>query len=198
MALSNYCSEELAIPRTADFPGVGSIGSEALSGTEIETLGRQMSEAQQALSQVLDAEDGYDQPQMQRVFDDDRFPTRLGIPQVTLRLAREAGGRLVPWAGGDALGWQSSEVRVSAPRYRNLPGVDQDRPEIAEVRNSWPDWMQASELVAPVGEDGSICEGMHYDSAFGIAFKGRPGKLDGVLLRLPSAVLIPGPTRGSR
>ena len=99
MALSNYCSEELAIPRTADFPGVGSIGSEALSGTEIETLGRQMSEAQQAFSQVLDAEDGYDQPQMQRVFDDDRFPTRLGIPQVTLRLAREAGGRLVPWAG---------------------------------------------------------------------------------------------------
>ena len=77
-----------------------------------------MSEAQQAFSQVLDAEDGYDQPQMQRVFDDDRFPPRLGIPQVALRLAREAGGRLVPWAGEGPPCWQSSEERVSVPRYQ--------------------------------------------------------------------------------
>ena len=41
---------------------------EALRRAEIETMGRQMSEAQQALTQVLDAEDAYDQPQMQRVF----------------------------------------------------------------------------------------------------------------------------------
>ena len=171
---------------------------EALSGAEIETLGRQMSEAQQAFNQVLDAEDGYDQPQMQRVFDDDRFPTRLGIPQVTLRLAREAGGRLVPWAGEGPLGWQASEVRVSAARYRNLAGVDQDRPEIAEVRNSWPDWMQASVLVAPVGENGLICEGMHYDRALGIVFKG--GREHSIASRLAcqSAALIPGSTGASR
>ena len=83
---------------------------EALQGAEIETLGRQMSEAQQALNQVLDADDAYDQPQMQRVFDDERYPTRLGIPQVTLRLAREReeDGRLLPWAGERPLGWQSS------------------------------------------------------------------------------------------
>ncbi len=171
---------------------------EALSGTEIETLGRQMSEAQQAFNQVLDAEDGYDRPQMQRVFDDDRFPTCLGIPQVTLRLAREAGGRLVAWADEGPLGWESSEVRVSAPRYRNLPGVDQDRPEIAEVRNSWPEWMQASNLVAPVGEDGLICEGMRYDSTFGIVFEGRPRKPDSALFRPPSAVSIPESTGGFR
>ena len=145
---------------------------EALMGTEIETLGREMSEAQQAFNLVLDAEDGYDQPQMHRVFDDDRFPTRLGIPQVTLRLAREEGGRLIPWASEDPLDWQSSEVQVSAVRHRNLPGVDQDRPEIRVVRDKWPEWMRTSVLVAPVAEDGLISEGIRYDSSLGIVFTG--------------------------
>ena len=143
---------------------------EALEGTEIETLGQQMSEAQQALNQLLDAEDSYDQPQMQRVFDDDRFPTRLGLPQVTLRLAREEDGRLIPWAGEGPLDWQLSEVQVSASRYRSLPGIDQDRPEIAVVRDGWPEWMLKSVLVAPVGVDGAICEGMAYDGTLGIVF----------------------------
>ena len=143
---------------------------EALQGFEIETIGRQMSEAQQAFNQVLDAEDSYDQPQMQRVFDDDRFPTRLGVPQVTLRLAREEGGRLVPWAGEGPLGWQASEVLVSAARYRNLQGVDQDRPEISAVRETWPDWMRNRMLVAPVGKEGQICDGLNYNSELGIVF----------------------------
>ena len=145
---------------------------EALQGAEIETLGRQMSEAQQALNQVLDADDAYDQPQMQRVFDDERYPTRLGIPQVTLRLAREEGGRLLPWAGERPLGWQSSEVLISAARYWKLQGIDQDRPEITSVREAWPDWTRNSVLVAPVGKDGRICDGLRYDSALGIVFEG--------------------------
>ena len=143
---------------------------EALQGYEIETIGRQMSEAQQAFNQVLDVEDSYDQPQMQRVFDDDRFPTRLGIPQVTLRLAREENRRLVPWAGEGPLGWQSSEVLVSAVRYRNLEGVDQDRQEIRAVREDWPDWMLKRVIVAPVKENGMICSGLQYDSDLGIVF----------------------------
>ena len=143
---------------------------EALQGFEIETIGRRMSEAQQAFNQVLDAEDSYDQPQMQRVFDDDRFPTRLGVPQVTLRLAREKGGRLAPWAGEGPLGWQSSEVLVSAARYRNLEGVDQDRPEIRVVREAWPDWMRKRVLVAPVEENEVICRGLQYNSDLGIVF----------------------------
>ena len=145
---------------------------EALQGFEIETIGRQMSETQQALNQVLDAEDAYDQPQMQRVFDDDRFPTRLGIPQVTLRLAREEHGRLVPWVGEGSLGWQSSEVLVSSVRYWKLQGVDQDRPEIKAVCETWPDWMQKRVLVAPVEEDGLICDGLQYNSDLGIVFAG--------------------------
>ena len=143
---------------------------EVLQGFEIETIGRQMSEAQQALNQVLDAEDAYDQPQMQRVFDDDRFPTRLGVPQVTLRLAREEHGRLVPWVGEGPLGWQLSEVQVSSVRYWNLQGVDQDRPEIRTVLETWPDWMRNRMLVAPVGKEGQICDGLNYNSELGIVF----------------------------
>ena len=143
---------------------------EVLQGYEIETIGRQMSEAQQAFYHVLDAQDSYDQPQMQRVFDDDRFPTRLGLPQVTLRLAREENGRLVPWAGDDMFGWQLSEVLVSAGRYRNLQGVDQDRPEIRAVLEDWPDWMRKRVFVAPVEEDGQICDGLRYTRESGIVF----------------------------
>ena len=131
-----------------------------------------MSEAQQALMLVLDANDEYDQVQMQHVFDDDRFPTRLGIPQVTLRLARDVNSRIEPWAGNGTFGWQSSEVQVSAHRYGNLVGVDQDRPEIAEVREGWPKWTKAFVFVAPVGTDGSICEGLCYDSERGVEFVG--------------------------
>lgn len=145
---------------------------DALKEAELETIGRRMSEAQQAFNQVLDAEDEYDQPQMQRVFSDDRFPARLGLPQVTLRLAREENGRLRPWVGEGLLGWQSSEVQVSAARYHRLPGVDQDRREIAAVRESWPSWMTDSFVVAPVREGGVICEGMSYDSALGVLFTG--------------------------
>ena len=143
---------------------------EALQEFEIETIGRHMSEFQQALNQVIDAEEEYDQPQMQRVFDDDRFPTRLGLPQVTLRLAREAHGKLVPWAGEGSLGWQASEVLVPSLRYRKLQGVDQDRPEIRTVREAWPDWMRGRVLVAPVEEDGRICDGLRYNSELGIVF----------------------------
>ncbi|MYG01393.1 MAG: CRISPR-associated helicase Cas3' [Acidobacteriia bacterium] len=146
---------------------------DALKEAEVETIGRRMSEAQQAFNQVLDAEDEYDQIQMQRVFSDDRFPTRLGLPQVTLRLAREESGKLTPWGGEGPLGWQSSEVRVSAARYSKLSGVDQDRDEIVALRESWPSWMADSAIVAPVREgSGMICEGMRYDSALGVVFAG--------------------------
>ena len=142
----------------------------ALEADEIETIGQHMSEAQQARNQVLDPEDAYDQPQMQRVFDDDRFPTRLGVPQVTLRLAKERNGGLTPWTGDGPLGWQLSEVRISAARYGKLAGVDQKRTEISAVRKDWPDWMGNSIIVAPVDKDGRICDGLAYNSDLGAIF----------------------------
>lgn len=141
-----------------------------LEGDEFETQGRRMSEAQQALMVVLDAREEYDQIQMQRVFDDDRFPTRLGLPQVTLRLARTVGSKLAPWAASGPFGWQSSEVRVPAHRYEDLQGVDQERPDIAAVRKDWPKWTRTSVFVAPVAEDGAICDGMTYDADRGVEF----------------------------
>ena len=143
----------------------------ALQSVEIETEGRQLSEAQQALNQVLDPTDSYDQFQMRRVFDDDQFPTRLGIPQVTLRLARARDARLVPWSGEDVDGWQSSEVQVPATWYGRLEGVNQDQPAIGAVRETWPKWMQRRGLVAPVTADGNICEGLRYDSNIGAVFE---------------------------
>lgn len=143
-----------------------------LETSEFETQGREMSEIQQARMLVLDANDEYDQERMRWVFDDERFPTRLGIPQVTLRLAKTVNGRIEPWTGNGAFGWRSSEVQISAHRYGHLPGVDQDRPEIAEVRENWPKWTKALVFVAPVAGDGSICEGLRYDRERGVEFVG--------------------------
>ena len=62
------------------------------------------------------------------------------------------------------------KLLVSAARYRNLEGVDQDRPEIRVVREAWPDWMRKRVLVAPVEENGVICGGLQYNSDLGIVF----------------------------
>ena len=151
----------------SDLPAV----PDALSGTEIETLGRQMSEAQQAYNQVLDAEDGYDQPQMQRVFDDDRFPTRLGVPQVTLRLARER--RAV-----DSLG-RGGPARLAVVRGaglgRALPEPSGRRPRSARDRGCA---RQVAGMDPGIrsrgtgrGRRGGL-RGMRYDSALGIVFTG--------------------------
>lgn len=142
----------------------------ALESAEFETQGREMSEIQQARILVLDAHDEYDQMQMRRVFDDDRFPTRLGIPQVTLRLARSVNEQIVPWTGDGSFGWRSSEVQVAAHKYKRLNGVDQDRLQIAAVRKNWPKWTRAFVYVTPVAEDGTICDGLRYDPERGAEF----------------------------
>ena len=150
-----------------DRPGV----PEALEEDEFVTEGRKISEEQQAFNQVIDAADAYDQPQLCRIFDDDRFPTRLGIPQVTLRLAQEREGSLVPWAGDDEHGWLLSEVQVSKRRFEKLSGVDQEQPAIKRVRRKWPKWTKYTVQVVPVGDGGRICEGLRYDPAIGIEFR---------------------------
>ncbi|MDE2978294.1 MAG: CRISPR-associated helicase Cas3' [Acidobacteriota bacterium] len=143
-----------------------------LEPSEFKTQGREMVEIQQARMLVLDAYDEYDQMQMRRVFDDDRFPTRLGIPQVTLRLAKTVNGRIEPWTGDGTFGWRSSEVQVAAHKYGSLVGVDQDRPEIAALRENWPKWTRAFVYVTPVAEDGTICDGLRYDRERGAEFVG--------------------------
>ena len=143
----------------------------ALDRAGIESEGRMLGERARAHNNLLDPWAPYDQPAMARVYDDEIFPTRLGQPQVTLRLARWKDGDLHPWAGGEgAFAWQMSEVQISAARYAKLSGIDQEATEIARVKSTWPRSLRAHVVLAPVGEDGRICEGLRYDGESGIIF----------------------------
>ncbi|WP_232796542.1 CRISPR-associated helicase Cas3' [Roseovarius salinarum] len=140
----------------------------ALDRAGIESEGRILGERARANNNLLDPWAPYDQPAMARVHDDEVFPTRLGLPQITLRLARRQNGVLRPWADGEGpFAWQMSEVQISAARYAKLAGIDQDIPEIAAVKSTWPRSLREHVVLAPVGEEGRICEGLTYDREMG-------------------------------
>jgi len=142
----------------------------ALETVELERLGRSASERALAQNNLADAMQPYGQHLMGKVFDDLSFPTRLGLPQVTLRLAHCKAGKLVPVAGEGRFGWALSEVQVSRSRYEKLAGVDQDAPLIIAAKAHWPKWMQEKIILAPVDAAGHICEGFRYDADTGLIF----------------------------
>ena len=100
----------------------------------------------------------------QTVRNEDRVLTRLGIPQVTLWLARASDTGLVPF--GES--WEGSEVRMSRARFEELGGVDQNAPEIAMLKAGWPEWKVASVIVAPVKACGEITNQLKYDGILGL------------------------------
>jgi CRISPR-associated endonuclease/helicase Cas3 len=118
------------------------------------------------LNLLADPTDGYKQPALQKVFEDEDIRTRLGQLQVTLVLARDTPGGVEPWAGED--GWQLSEVQISAARYGLRVGVDQTLPAIAAAKAAWPEWKRDRMILAPVAAAGVICEGLRYDSETGL------------------------------
>ncbi len=142
-----------------------------LEAAEIERIGRSTCERAQAQNTLADAMLAYDQHLMQKVFDDLSFPTRLGLPQVTLRLAKLQGDKLLPLAGNGRFGWALSEVLVSRTRYEKLDGVDQTDKAIEAAKSEWPKWMRDKVYLLPVNEDGVICKGLHYNNTFGLIFK---------------------------
>ena len=88
-------------------------------------------------------------------------PTRLGEPQVTIRLARWNDGRLVPWAteAGDDTSrraWHRSEVAVL---HRRVAAESDFPPDLANaakrVRQGWPDWEARIVIVPLIREAGS-------------------------------------------
>lgn len=91
-----------------------------------------------ASQNTLDPERGY---LAEGVWDSEaRTPTRLGEPMVTLRLARFAEGRLVPWSNDrdPCRAWAMSEVQVREARVREtlLPeGCSKEL--VDEVRRRW-------------------------------------------------------------
>jgi len=113
----------------------------------------------------------YGQHQMEKVFDDLSFPTRLGQPQITLRLARMQDGKLVPLSGEGRFGWALSEVQVSKARYDKLGGVEQEDAVIRAAKEDWPKWMQDRVVLALVDAAGGIYEGLRYENISGPIFE---------------------------
>ncbi len=112
--------------------------------------------------------------------DDRHFPTRLGVEQRVLALARWKNEALVPWAlqdGADEVElWALSEVSVSAHRLRGLALPDQNDAAIATVTGAWPEWRRKSVAVCPVGDGGAICSGLIYNESEGILFTSPEGR----------------------
>ena len=141
---------------------------EALSLAEQDSLGKAMIERQMARNQLLSTHrDGRPLDYLsaaQKVWDEERLTTRLGIPQVTLRLAQVHAGGLEPLADN----WEGSEVQMSWARYEKLGGVDQEAAEIVRLKASWPEWRRSTVQIAAVGEDGGMSRGLRYDSRLGL------------------------------
>lgn len=140
----------------------------ALENTEFEYEGQKLVERQMAANSLLDPHEPFAQERMEKVWDDEKFPTRLGVPQVTLALAVEGPGGLRAYAETGPNGWALSEVQLSAVRYALLEGPDQTRQEIAAVKADWSEARAKYTVVAPLGEGGRICEGLRYDPDFGL------------------------------
>ncbi len=141
---------------------------EALSDAEQDDLGKVMIERQMAKNQLLAT---HRNGQLldylaaaQKVHDEERLATRLGIPQVTLWLARAGPDGLVPFADS----WESSEVQMSRARYEKLGGVNQDTPEVIKFKATWPDWRRSTIQIAVVDRGGDISFGLRYDRKLGL------------------------------
>lgn len=137
----------------------------ALEQAELKAEGEAHSKRGHAAHNIVHFEDGYRAGG--RGVDDADYPTRLGEPQRTLFLARAGEDGLAPWAAG---AWALSEVNASVRRLARLPLPAQDTPEIKELTRDWPDWKQRSVTVCPVGMDGTICAGLHYEAVRGLVF----------------------------
>ncbi|SHF39124.1 CRISPR-associated helicase, Cas3 family [Ruegeria intermedia] len=140
---------------------------EALEGENFQHIGQQMVERQLAENCLISAAEDFAQDAMRKIWDDEQFPTRLGVPQVTLALARCGAGGVVPYAGNGPDGWAMSELQVSKPRFDKLTPPDQTDPAITRIKQGWSEARAACTIIAPLGPEGRICEGLRYDPELG-------------------------------
>jgi CRISPR-associated endonuclease/helicase Cas3 len=115
---------------------------------------------------------------------DDHTPTRLGEPQVTLRLASYVNGRLAPWcADPNAFrAWCLSEMTVRASRVSGVVEDPTAAPSIAALRAQWSAWDRDTPVLVlrpvdattwqgrVVDQRGSPC-GVTYDRPSGLAWE---------------------------
>ena len=138
-----------------------------LSCVEIKEYANQLIERQMAKNLLLSAHHG-GRPQdylssAQKVHGEEKVATRLGIPQITLWLARTGINGIEPLAET----WEASEVQISRKRYEKLGGVNQETLEIKELKKNWPEWKRSS-IEVVVFNNGVMNKGLRYDSKYGL------------------------------
>lgn len=125
-----------------------------LEDAELHEEGREGAERTLAKMSVLDIGKGYSRTDTPWE-SDTQARTRLGEPTTTLRLAREDGGLLVPWAYGGAAGnavpfeqlralWALSEISVRASRVGGPCEDHQETDQVAAAKQFWPRWARRS------------------------------------------------------
>ncbi|MGH7117616.1 MAG: CRISPR-associated helicase Cas3', partial [Acetobacteraceae bacterium] len=88
---------------------------------------------------------------------DARTPTRLGDPQITVRLARLDSGRVVPWCSAEThtSAWSLSEVSVRVARLASAAPHPATDALVAAAKQDWPAWdREIPVLVLQPGADG--------------------------------------------
>ena len=163
---------------------------EVLESMGYKHEGEKIADRQQARNCLIEVNRPFDQEAMRKVWDDEKFPTRLGVPQVTLALARHSEDGLVPYcpaSGKDEspfFRWTMSELQVSWLRFKKLlPDIEQDsdmnaseieemlfphdNDKIVGIKRDWPDSRARYTIIAPLGPDGQLCEGLCYDADLG-------------------------------
>ena len=148
---------------------------EALKRAEMQAEGQKIAKKTLAQHNLVELHRGY--RDAGKGDDDVSYPTRLGEETRVLVLARRVGAVLHPWVTPDPANdsgwsdaWAFSEVSASSRKLKHLPLPDPSAPEIAAVTRDWPDWKRGAVIVCPVGEDGTICEGLRYDPDCGLVF----------------------------
>ncbi|MCY4050198.1 MAG: CRISPR-associated helicase Cas3' [Gammaproteobacteria bacterium] len=139
---------------------------EALEEDDFGHEGQLLVETMLARNALIDPFSPFNQSKMANVWDDEKYPTRIGIPQVTLALATEGQNGLQPY-GKD---WEMSEVQISKHKYNKLNGPDQNDKRISSVKENWTEARQKYIYLVPLGKDGQICAGLKYDKDLGIIF----------------------------
>jgi CRISPR-associated endonuclease/helicase Cas3 len=144
---------------------------ETLEQAGLRKEGENIVERGMARNALIDTHDAFDQAGMAKIWDDEQFPTRLGVEQVTVALATRAPDGLQPLAEATHSRWSLSEVQISRKRFEQLNGFpDQEQPEIAAIKEHWSEARAAYVHIAPLDAEGQICEGLRYDRDSGIMY----------------------------
>lgn len=146
----------------------GEDGSElpaTLDASALEAFGKQLSQRGLANQNVIRYADGYRKGGA--AGDDRTYPTRLGVEQLVLVLAKREAGRLGPLSKD---GWAYSEVSASRRRLEHLTLPDQEHPDISALTRDWPAWKRQECHLCVVDDTGAICEGLQYSPDYGLMF----------------------------